>query len=243
MNSTIRASAKRIIEGVDTKSALAFDFGVQGLILLSLVTFAIETLPNLTETLREWLNWIEVATVLVFTAEYVLRLWVADNPLKYATSFFGIVDLLSILPFYLALGIDLRTLRVLRFMRLFRVFKLGRYSRAIQRLGVAFQLAKEEIFLFFFVSMLLLYLAAVGIYYFESEAQPDKFGSIFHSLWWAICTLTTVGYGDVYPITVGGRLFTFMVLLIGMGIVAVPAGVLASALLQARRIESEENPP
>ncbi len=88
-------------------------------------------------------------------------------------------------------------------------------------------IAREEIVLFFFVTVVLLYLAAVGIYYFEHDAQPEAFSSIFHSLWWAVATLTTVGYGDVYPITVGGRIFTFAVLAIGLGVVSIPAGLVA----------------
>jgi len=84
---------------------------------------------------------------------------------------------------------------------------------------------------------MLLYFSAVGIYYFENEAQPDKFASVFHSLWWSVATLTTVGYGDVYPVTVGGKVFTFLVLLIGLGIVSVPAGLVASALSKARAME------
>jgi voltage-gated potassium channel len=100
-------------------------------------------------------------------------------------------------------------------------------------------LAKEELLVYLGVSIMLVYLAAVGIYYFEHAVQPDKFLSIFHSLWWAIVTLTTVGYGDVVPITIGGRLFTFFILLIGLGIVAVPSGVLASALSEIRDREVE----
>ena len=105
----------------------------------------------------------------------------------------------------------------------------------------AFFIAKEEFVLFGFVTLILLYLTAVGIYYFENNAQPEAFKSIFHSLWWAVATLTTVGYGDVYPVTVGGRVFTFFILMIGLGIVAVPAGLLATALTQVRADEIEED--
>jgi voltage-gated potassium channel len=112
--------------------------------------------------------------------------------------------------------------------------KLARYSSAMNRFTRAFKIAKEEIILFSVVTLMLLYLSAVGIYYFENEAQPEAFKSIFHSLWWASSTLTTVGYGDVYPITNGGKVFTFIILMIGLGIVAVPAGLLASALSKAR---------
>jgi len=140
------------------------------------------------------------------------------------------VDLLAILPFYLSFGVDLRSLRSLRFIRLFRVFKLVRYNRAIRHFTSAIKTAKEEILLFLFITLILIYLSAVGIYYFENAAQPEHFLSIFSSLWWAIVILTTVGYGDIYPITVGGRVFTFFILLIGLGIVAIPTGIISSAL-------------
>ena len=104
---------------------------------------------------------------------------------------------------------------------------------------MAAKIVKEELVLFLMVAAIFVFVAASGIYFFENEAQPEKFSSVFHSLWWAIVTLTTVGYGDVYPITIGGRIFTFFVLLIGVGIVAVPAGLIASALSKAREIEEE----
>ena len=117
---------------------------------------------------------------------------------------------MAILPFYIAKGVDLRSLRALRLLRLFRAFKLIRYSKAIRRLHKALFIVKEEMVLFFCVTILLMFFSAVGIYYFENEAQPEAFASIFHSLWWGIVTLTTVGYGDVYPITIGGKIFTFL---------------------------------
>ena len=186
------------------------------------------------------LHLFEVLSVVIFTIEYLLRIYVAEQKLAFVISFFGVVDLLAILPFYLALGIDLRTVRTFRLLRLFRIFKLARYSRAVQRFHRALQIASEEIVLFFFVTAILLYLAAVGIYYFEHEVQPNAFTSVFHSLWWAVATLTTVGYGDVYPVTVGGRVFTFFVLLIGLGVVSVPAGLVATALSKARELEADE---
>ena len=111
------------------------------------------------------------------------------------------------------------------------------YSTAVRRLHRAAIIAKEELVLFLCVALVLIFLSAVGIYYFENESQPEQFASVFHSLWWAVITLTTVGYGDVYPVTIGGRLFTFFVLMLGLGIVAVPTGLFASALSRAREEE------
>jgi voltage-gated potassium channel len=228
---------KAIVERNDTPAGRVFDLVIQSLILLSLITFSIETLPNLSPTTVRWLYGIEAVTVIIFTLEYLLRFVVAESKRAFVFSFYGLVDLLAIAPFYIATGLDLRSIRAFRFLRLFRAFKIARYNKAIRRFHRAFIIVREELVLFVSVTLLLIYFAAVGIYYFEHEAQPDKFASVFHSLWWSVVTLTTVGYGDVYPITVGGRVFTFFILLTGVGIISIPAGLLASALSKARELE------
>lgn len=224
---------KSIVEINDNKKSRYFAFFIQGLILLSIVTFSVETIPDLKPQTRMLLRVIEWFSVIVFTIEYVLRIYVADSKPKFIFSFFGIIDLLAILPFYLSFGLDLRSLRALRFLRLFRILKLVRYNNAMGHFTRAIKSAKEEILLFIFITLILIYFSAVGIYYFENEAQPEHFSSIFDSLWWAVITLTTVGYGDVYPITVGGKVFTFFILMIGLGIVAIPTGIISSALTKS----------
>jgi voltage-gated potassium channel len=214
-----------------------WEYIIQALIVLSLIAFAIETLPNLSQRSIKWLRIFEIVTVAIFTIEYLLRIVLSKKKLSYALSFFGIVDLIAILPFYLSTGLDLRSLRAVRLLRLFRLLKLARYSAAMQRFHRAFIIVKEELVLFGATALIMLYLTAMGIYYFENEAQPETFASVFHCLWWAIATLTTVGYGDVYPVTIGGRVFTFLVLIVGLGIVAVPTGLFASALSKARETE------
>lgn len=230
---------KSIVENTDTKAGKAFDLFIQSLIVLSLVTFSIETLPNLPSSLYEVLSVIELFTVTVFTFEYLLRIFVADHKMRFIFSFHGIIDFLAIFPFYLRLGVDLRSIRIFRLFRLFRVLKLFRYSKAILRFKKAFIIIKSELALFFLATMFLIYLSSVGIYYFENTAQPENFASVFHSLWWSVATLTTVGYGDIYPITTGGKVFTFIILMIGLSIVAVPAGLFSSAL---KEILEEEEP-
>ena len=232
---------KSVVEYNDNRFSKIFAFFIQFLILLSIVTFSVETIPDLSPETIKTLHLIELISVIIFTAEYVLRIYVADSKPKFVFSFFGIIDLLAILPFYLSFGIDLRSLRALRFVRLFRLFKLATYNRAIKEFMSAVKVAKEQIVLFMFITFILIYLSAVGIYYFENEAQPEHFASIFDSLWWAIITLTTVGYGDVYPITVGGRVFTFCILLIGLGIVAIPTGIISSALMKSIDRKELEN--
>lgn len=236
----MKDTIKNIVEYNDNKLSKSFAFFIQFLIVLSVITFSAETLPNLKPQTKAILNSIEVFCVVVFTAEYLARIYVADNKQKFVFSFFGLIDLFAILPFYLSFGLDLRSLRVLRMFRLFRLLKLVRYNRAMRHFAKAMLLAKEQIILFMGVTLVLIYFAAIGIYYFENEAQPEHFSSIFDSLWWSIVTLTTVGYGDVYPITVGGRIFTFFILLIGLGIVAIPTGIISSSLTKVVEPDSEE---
>jgi len=236
---TNRARLNSMLNDPTASVGRAFAIVIQLLIVASLLGYSVETLPHLTAESRAWLRWLEIITVVIFSGEYLLRLWAAENRWKFATSFFGIIDLLAVLPFYIAPGADLRSVRVFRLLRLFRLLKLVRYSKAVRRFHLALNIAREELILFGTVSLIMLYLSAVGIYFFEHEAQPTHFASVFHSLWWATTTLTTVGYGDVYPVTLGGRCFTFVVLLVGLGIISIPAGIVASALAKAREIEDK----
>ncbi len=240
MNTDRLAPLRRIIEGRETRAGRWFDSFVQILIVLSLIFFSVETLPDLSPEIRRALRSLEVLGVSLFTIEYLLRVLVAENRLRFIFSFFGLIDLFAILPFYVSTGVDLRSIRAFRLLRLFRAIKLLRYNTAIDRFRRAFILAREELVLFFCVAFLLLYFSAVGIYYFENQAQPEVFASVFHSLWWSVATLTTVGYGDIYPVTLGGRIFTFVILMIGLGIVAVPSGLMATALSQARQDDSTD---
>ena len=221
---------KKIIERNDTAAGRVFDLFIQSLIIVSLACFSIETIPDLSEDTLLTLHIIEIAIVLIFTVEYLLRLFVTDRRLRFIFSFYGIIDLVAILPFYVASGIDLRSIRIFRLFRLLRTLKIFRYGKAAERFAKAFLKVKEELVLFLMATAFLLFFSSVGIYYFENSAQPEQFKSVFHCLWWAVATLTTVGYGDVYPITVGGRIFTSVIVIIGLGVVAVPAGLLASAL-------------
>ena len=236
----MRISLKKLVQDPASRYGRVFDTFIQFLIFASLVAFAIETLPDLPKNLQWALHSFEYFCVAVFSIEYLLRIYTAPKPLRYIASFYGIIDLLAVLPFYLNLVVDLRSLRAFRIFRLFRAFKLVRYNKALQRMHIAAGLILEEMVLFLIITLITIFLSAAGIYFFENEAQPEVFSSIFHSIWWAIVTLTTVGYGDVYPITIGGRIFTFFVLLVGIGIVTVPAGLMASALSKARKIQDRE---
>ena len=228
---------RSVIEDNTTKKGKVFDFIIQALIFLSLIAFSIETLPNLPEWIINLLKAFETFCIYIFLAEYVLRVFVSKKPFNYIFSFYGIIDFLAIAPYFISSFVDLRFLRAFRIFRIFRVLKLVRYNKAIRRVSIAAKEVKEEVALFLIATLILIFIVSAGIYFFENEAQPDKFQSVFHSMWWTIVTLTTVGYGDVYPITVGGKIFTFFILILGLGIVTIPAGLVASALSKAREIE------
>jgi voltage-gated potassium channel len=235
---SLRLKIRSIVEDTTTKSGKIFDYVIQFLILLSLIAFSIETLPNNSPELIEFLYDFELFCIIIFTIEYFLRVFVSGKPLRYVFSFYGVIDFLAIIPYYLS-SIDLRFLRAFRIFRIFRALKLIRYNKALSRFRIAYGIVKEELILFMIVIMILLFIVSAGIYFFENEAQPDVFKSIFHSSWWSIVTLTTVGYGDVYPITIGGKIFTFFVLIIGVGVVTVPAGLVATSLSKAREIQDK----
>lgn len=221
---------KSIVQDTEHQYGRVFDLFIQGLILLSLTSFCIETLPDLSSRVELILWYIEVVTVTIFTVEYALRAYFSEPTSDFVFSFYGLIDLAAVLPFYITTGLDLRSARVLRLLRIFRVVKLLRYTRALNRFRRAFLRVREEFTIFILLCFLIMFFASVGIYYFENPAQPEAFASIFHSMWWAVATLTTVGYGDVYPVTSGGKFFTFIILMLGLGIVSVPAGLLASAM-------------
>ncbi|PWJ21949.1 potassium channel family protein [Jannaschia seohaensis] len=225
-----RARLRDALDG-EGRAGRAFGTFLTWLIVASAVVVALETVPELPALLASLLSQAEILIVAVFTLEYGARLFAAERPWRYAISFWGIVDLLAILPALLLLAPDWAVLRVLRLLRLLRILKLFRADRALARLARALHSCRGDLAVFGFIALCMTYLAAVGIYHFESAAQPDAFGSIPESLWWAIATLTTVGYGDVYPITTGGQIFTACILVVGLGVVAVPAGLVTAALL------------
>ncbi len=225
----------RIRKLFDTKTKIGqkIEFFIQFLIISSIINFTVQTLPNQTSTFQKVSNYIELVCVCFFSLEYLMRLISSKKPFKFIFSFFGIIDLLAILPFYLTLGTDLKSLRAVRLFRLLRLLKFLRYGDTLKNLKQSFNNVKKELILFSAATLLLIYFSSVGIYFFENEAQPDAFSSVFSAMWWSVATLTTVGYGDIYPITTGGKIFSTLIVFIGLGLVAVPTGLIASSLTQA----------
>lgn len=186
---------------------------------------------------------LDVIFLALFSIEYILRVYIEPRKRDFVLSFYGIIDLLAILP-SLVFVPGFRVLRILRFLRIFRIFKATRFILAVDRMTAALRQIYQEIIALVILSLMLVYLSACGIHFFERAVQPEKFGSILDSMWWAVVTLTTVGYGDAFPITPGGKIFTAFVTLIGVGLIAIPSGLLASVLTEARvereQIEAEE---
>ena len=217
------------------------------LITLNVGTVILETVDTVYDRWQSTFDMFEVFSLSVFVAEYTARLWVApENPdtrsrWSWATSPLAIIDLLAILPalLYLFIPIDLRILRTFRMLRL---LKLTRYSPALTMLLAVFEEEAGAFFAGFFILMLMLIFAASGAWLAEHQAQPDAFGSIPAAMWWAVATLTTVGYGDVIPVTVAGKIFGAIITVVGIGMAALPAGIIASGLndqLHRRRASLE----
>ena len=238
-----RADIIEILDGTHPRVGRGVALAIYGLIVVSAIVIAVETMPSLPDRARQVLGLVEIGILGLFAVEYLLRLICSTHPLRYAFSFWGLVDFIAIVPAILFLIPDMATVRALRLLRLLRILKLFKANRALDRIANAVWSVRAEFGIFLFIAITALYLAAVGIYHFENAAQPEAFSSIPQSLWWAVATLTTVGYGDVYPITAGGRIFTGAVLLIGIGVIAVPAGLITSALTDAGRLDPADRDP
>nr|WP_255553390.1 ion transporter [Maritimibacter sp. DP1N21-5] len=223
----------QILDGSHPRLGRSVAFALDALIVLSAIAIAVETVPGLPEGWRFALLVFEDVVIFTFATEYVLRLLSAPRKRDYVLSFWGIVDLLAWLPAALLFVPSMQAIRVLRLIRLLRLIKLFDTAPALHRLARAFSKVRAELVVWGVLSALLLYVAAVGIYVFENPAQPEVFSSIPASLWWSVVSFTTVGYGDMFPITPGGRIMTTFMLFIGLGIFAVPAAIVTTALLEA----------
>jgi voltage-gated potassium channel len=210
------------------------------LIFANVITVILHTVKSINEVYGHWFDQFEIFSVIFFCIEYVLRVWVCtENPkyshpvwgrIAYMTSGMAIIDLIAILPFFLTIFtvIDLRFVSMMRYARLLRIFKLRRYSHAIDTLIYVIKDKKEELVIIFFTILLLLILSSSLMYLIENKVQPDTFSSIPATMWWGIATLTTVGYGDMYPITPLGKFFGAIVAILGIAMFALPAGLISS---------------
>jgi len=251
----LRRATFRFLETAadDDAASRAVDIGLIILIAASVIAVIVESIPAVERAYGPQLYWFEVFTIAVFSVEYMLRVWscveaqpeAAGQPfmarLRFIFSFHAIIDLLAILPFYLlAFGlfgnIDMRFLRS---VRLIRVLKLTRYFAALNMLIVAIRENSRALAASFLILVTIMLLASSGMYYFERQSQPVDFGSIPAAMWWAFATLTTVGYGDVTPITVGGKIFGALITVVAIGLVALPTSILASGYSQQLKLSAD----
>jgi voltage-gated potassium channel len=228
--------------GFDTASRL-FHAGLVVLVCASVMSVVLETVPALAQSYGIWFVTIEALSVAAFTVEYLLRLWGAPDHtpyrdlsagaarMRFALTPSALVDLCSVLPFYLAFFIP-QDLRVLVLLRLLRFFKLARYSPGMRSLIAALEAERKALFASAVVLLGLVLIAAAAMHLVEHEAQPDKFGSIPDAMWWAVVTLTTVGYGDVVPVTLAGRIVAGFTMLGGLMMLALPIGIVANAFTE-----------
>ncbi|MDV7338114.1 ion transporter [Terasakiella sp. A23] len=235
----------------DDFPSLFFDVFIIALISLNVLAVILESVASLQQVYGDYFYGFELFSVAVFTIELALRIWtVSENPdpkfahpvwgrLKYLLTPTALVDIIAILPFYLSflIAVDLRFMRVLR---LLRVFKLTRYSSAMSIMLTVLRQEARAFGAALFVLLLLMIFAASMIFLFEHEAQPDVFSNIPNAMWWAVITLTTVGFGDAYPITPVGKFFGAAISIVGIGMVALPAGILASAFSEQLHLRREK---
>lgn len=231
-----------------------FDILILILILQSIISVIISTFENVPNSIRLFNSNFEVISIIIFTVEYILRIWTADlqypeygvikSRLKYIFSFMAIIDLLAILPYYLPFitNVDFRSLRTLRLFRMLRIFKLNRYISALNTVSQVLKKKKDQLISSFCVVVVLMLIASILMYYVEHDAQPDVFKNAFSGLWWAVATLTTVGYGDIFPITIAGKIISAFIAILGIGLVAVPTGIISAGFSEELETKTCDSP-
>ncbi|MEZ5940094.1 MAG: ion transporter [Planctomycetaceae bacterium] len=243
---TIQERTWEIVEAgkpSDTASRV-FDITILTLILLNVIASIAGTVQSIHERWGESLEVFEAISVVVFTFEYLVRMWSCVTSPRFRRPVSGriwhsvqpmsIIDLLAILPFYLPfVGIDLRSLRVLRLFRIFRVAKIGRYYSTLNVITDVIRSKREELVLTSILMSFLLVVSASLLYYCENAAQPELFSSIPATMWWSVTTLTSVGYGDMYPVTVLGKICASVIAILGIGMFALPTGILGAGFIEA----------
>lgn len=227
----------------DDPPSVICDIVIVVMILLNVVAFLLESVSTIYDDYGAFLDGFEVFSIIFFTIEYILRLWACvEHPplrglpswkarLKFALHPMQIIDLIAVLPFYLGslIGADLRLLRVLR---LFRLFKIIRYSPAMQVIVKVFYKEGRALLASVMIMLALLLFAATGMHYIEGDVQPETFGDIPSAMWWALATLTTVGYGDAIPVTTLGKLWSSLFMVFGLGMFALPIGIISTGFAQ-----------
>lgn len=235
-----------------SKISIIFEEAILVLILLNTLAVIMETVHSINLQYGQFFKDFEIFSVIVFSIEYIFRVITCTKDeryqssvvgrIKYIFSIMALIDLFAVLPFYLPyiIPLDLRFLRILRIARIFRILKIARYSNAVDKIGRVFAAKKEELMVTLGAVFLLLIISSALIYHAENAAQPEVFSSIPASMWWAVTTLTTVGYGDAYPVTTIGKILGSFIALLGIGMVALPAGIISSGFIQEAKYDMND---
>jgi voltage-gated potassium channel len=246
---TFRKWAYNLLEPTATgsRAARSIELLLITLIFLNIIAIILESVKEINDEYGQFFHELEKFSIIIFTIEYGLRIWTApENPkypnrfsgrIRYALTTMSLIDLLSIIPFYLSLvlnffPIDLRFIRIIRLIRLIRVLKIARYLKALNLIQAVLRERREQILLSLMFIIFLLIIVSTVMFYVEHDAQPELFSSIPATMWWGIETLTTVGYGDMIPQTTFGRILGGMIAILGIGLFALPAGILSSGLTE-----------
>ena len=240
------------IADIGDSTSKAFDIFIITLIFLNILALILSTVPDINLEFSAFFDFFESISVAIFTLEYFARIYSSiENPnyskivsgrIRYMFRPMLLIDLISILPFYLSfLGVDLRSLRILRVIRILRLLKLIRYVKALDRIVNAVKDRSIEIVIALALISFLVLISATLMYYAEKEAQPDVFTSIPAAMWWAVATLTTVGYGDTYPVTSIGKILGSLIAVFGISAIAIPTAILSDAFNSINNKETEEN--
>lgn len=239
---SLREHLHEIIFEADTPAGKTFDVALLAAILISVIVVMLESVDVYRTRYGQALYAIEWVLTGFFTIEYILRLYVVRKPMKYARSFYGVIDLLAILPTYLSIFIvgsqSLLVIRALRLLRIFRIFKLANYMRQGRQIALALRKSTPKILVFIFFVLLLVMIFGSMMYLLEGGVN-EGYDSIPRSVYWAIVTLTTVGYGDISPITNAGQLLAAIIMILGYAVIAVPTGIVTVELSRAMRGEEK----
>ena len=253
----IKLSRKRIYEVIEKgsendKISNFFDITILILVILSILQIVLESHTDIQSKYGNYFRIFEFFTVILFTVEYLMRIYTAKckykkgnliSILKFIFSFEGIIDLIAILPFYLPLAVklDLRFVRVFKVSKVLRIFKLGRYSKSFETIKRVLKREKEVLVITLMFSFLLILVSSILMYYVENPVQPQAFPNITATMWWGISTLTTIGYGDIYPVTALGKVLASVVAIVGIGIIAIPTGIISAGFVGEIKKEEIEN--
>jgi voltage-gated potassium channel len=254
MRTTLKLKVFDILDKSEQNGFLELVYDIIMILLIVSNVIAVVVEPSIKNAAAVYfLRVFEIVSVAIFTVEYLLRFWVADclKPAQnkwiarflYIITPMALIDLASILPFYIPfmISVDLRVLRMLRIFRLLRLFKANRYTDALTTVLKVIKRKADQLLSSFFVIITLMIITSVLMFNIENNAQPEIFTSVFDAMWWSVATFTTVGYGDIYPVTGLGKLLAAIIAILGIGIVAIPTGIIASGfteLIQTRKAKS-----